>query len=83
MANKAETKDRYSCENIQLIQIDLDHVILLLRVMDVLINNLTKEVVQWDFKDNFKKKENVTILTTYRPQLDHVKYHLMSGRKPL
>lgn len=64
MASKAGNKEKYSCENTPLINIDLDHVILhelhlLLRIMDVLIGNLVKEMCQWDKKDNFKKK-NVT-----------------------
>ena len=64
MANKARNKEKYSCENTPLINIDLDHVMLdelhlLLRIMDVLISNLVKEMCEWDKKDNFKKK-NVT-----------------------
>lgn len=62
MANKAGNKEKYSCENTPLINIDLEHVILdelhlLLRIMDVLIGNLVKEVIQWDTKDNFQKKK--------------------------
>ena len=62
MANKKGTQDRYSFENIPLLEIDLDHHVildelhLLLRIMDVLINNIVKEVIQWDMKENLKKK---------------------------
>ena len=61
MANKNGTQDRYSFENIPLLEIDLDHHVildelhLLLRIMDVLINNIVKEVIQWDMKENLKK----------------------------
>lgn len=62
MANKAGNKEIYSCEHTPLINIDLEHVILdelhlLLRIMDVLIGNLVKEVIQWDTKDNFQREK--------------------------
>lgn len=48
--------------NAPLINIDLDHVILdelhlLLRIMDVLINNLVTEAVHWDQQDNWNKRK--------------------------
>ena len=48
--------------NIPLLNIDLDHVILdelhlLLRIMDVLIQNLVTEAVQWDQADNWNKRK--------------------------
>ena len=53
-----------------LINIDLDHVILdelhlLLRIMDVLIQNFVTEAVHWDHQDNFKKRKK-----------DHASIHL-------
>ena len=62
MANKKGTQDRYSFENIPLLEIDLDHHVildelhLLLRILDVLISNIVNEVIQWDMKENLKKK---------------------------
>ncbi|XP_028394773.1 uncharacterized protein LOC114518936 [Dendronephthya gigantea] len=62
MANKKGAKDKFSCDNEPLIKIDLDHVVLdelhlLLRVMDVLLNNIIQETIAWDKKTNFNKKK--------------------------
>ena len=53
MAKKKVLKGKYSCDNEPLFKIDLDHVVLyelhlLLRVMDVLLNNIIHEVICWD-----------------------------------
>jgi hypothetical protein len=62
MANKEGTQGKYSCVHEPLIKIDLDHVVLdelhlLLRVMDVLLNNIIQEMISWDKKENFNKKK--------------------------
>lgn len=56
-------KDNYCSENAPLLFIDLDHVILdelhlMLRVTDVLINNLLEDVLEWDKKDDLGKKKS-------------------------
>ena len=56
-------KDNYCCEHAPLLFIDLDHVILdelhlMLRVTDVLINNLLEDVLEWDKKDDLGKKKS-------------------------
>ncbi len=57
MANKKGTTNKFSCDNEPLIKIDLDHVLvelhLLLRLMDVLLNNIIQEMIAWDKKTNF------------------------------
>ncbi|KAJ7384006.1 hypothetical protein OS493_024017 [Desmophyllum pertusum] len=62
MSQKKGTQDKYSCENEPLLKIELDHVVLdelhlLLRIMDVLINNLVREAVEWDKKQNANKRK--------------------------
>ena len=57
------TQDKYSCEHEPLLKIELVHAVLdelhlLLRITDVLINNLVKEVVKWEKKDNFNKQDS-------------------------
>lgn len=54
--------EKYSCEHEPLLKIELDHVVLdelhlLLRIMDVLINNLVRGTVEWDKKENFNKRK--------------------------
>lgn len=61
LAKQSKAKQNYCCVNTPLLDIDLDHVVLdelhlLLRIMDVLINNLVKDAVSWDQMDNWKKK---------------------------
>ena len=63
MAEKKGTQDKFSCDHKPLSNIDLDHVVLdelhlLLRVMDVLLNNIIQEVISWDQKENFNKKKS-------------------------
>jgi len=62
MSQKKGTQDKYSCEHEPLLKIELDHVVLdelhlLLRITDVLINNLVKEAVEWDKKDSCNKRK--------------------------
>ena len=62
MSQKKGTQEKYSCQHEPLLKVELDHVVLdelhlLLRVMDVLINNLVKEAVEWDKKENFNKRK--------------------------
>ncbi len=63
MNELAGKKTKNFCSvNIPLLNIDLDHVILdelhlLLRIMDVLIQNLVTEAVQWDQADNWNKRK--------------------------
>lgn len=54
-------KDNYGCVNPPLIEIDLDHVILdelhlMLRVVDVLIDNILEDVLEWDKIDDLSKR---------------------------
>ena len=64
MNELAGKKTKNFCSlNIPLLNIDLDHVILdelhlLLRIMDVLIQNLVTEAVQWDQADNWNKRKD-------------------------
>jgi hypothetical protein len=56
-------KDNYCSEYAPLLTIDLDHVILhelhlLLRVTDVLTNNLVEDVLEWDKNDDIGKKKS-------------------------
>ena len=62
MADKKGNKDKFSCEHEPLIFIDPDHIILdelhlLLRVMDVLLENIVLECIDWDKSDNFNKRK--------------------------
>ena len=57
-----KSKENYCCEHEPLLNIELDHVILdelhlLLRVVDVLLNNLLEDVIQWDMRDDINKKK--------------------------
>lgn len=56
-----KSKDDYCREHEPLLNIELDHVILdelylLLRIVDVLLGNLLKEVREWDIKEELNKK---------------------------
>ena len=56
-------KDNYCCVNDPLLSIDLDHIILdelhlLLRVTDVLINNLIDDFLEMDKKEDLSKKKS-------------------------
>lgn len=56
-------KDNFCCANEPLLMIGLDHVILdelhlLLRITDVLINNLVEDVLEWDKTVDVNKKKS-------------------------
>lgn len=60
---KKKSKQNYCCVNPPMLNIELDHVIpdelhLLLRIMDVLIENLVREALAWDLSDNWNKKKS-------------------------
>ena len=51
-------KEKYRCEHKPLINMELDHVILdelhlSLRILDVLIENLVQDALQWDQQENW------------------------------
>ena len=55
-----EGKGNFCCVKEPLLNIELDHVIvdelhLLLRVMDVMLDNIITEVIDWDKADDFEK----------------------------
>ena len=59
----AKKKDNYCCENHPLLSIDFDHIVLdelhlLLRITDVLINNLIDDVLEWEKKDDLSKQKS-------------------------
>ena len=61
LSQNKKAKEKYCCEHKPLMNIELEHVILdelhlLLRVLDVLIENLIRDALQWHQKDNFNKK---------------------------
>lgn len=61
LLQKKNAKEKYCCEHKLLMNIRLDNVILdelclPLRVLDVLIENLIKDALQWDQKDNLYNK---------------------------
>ena len=61
-------KNDFSCIREPLLNIPLSHVIvdelhLLLRVMDILIDNIITEVVDWDKEENFEKRGKHTLTT--------------------
>ena len=59
---KKKGEKNYCCEHTPLVTIELDHVILdelhlLLRILDVLIENLIRDALEWDQKENKRKKK--------------------------
>jgi hypothetical protein len=63
LVNKKGKKQKCSCDHEPYLNIEphhfiLDELHLLLRVMDVLINNLIHECTEWDNEDNFNKKKS-------------------------
>lgn len=62
LGRKKGNTEKYSCEHEPLLKVDLDNVVLdelhlLLHIMDVVINNLVRETVEWDKKENFNKRK--------------------------
>ena len=59
---KQKGKQNYWCEHTPLVTIELDHVILdelhlLLRILDVVIENLIRDALDWDQRENRNKKK--------------------------
>ena len=83
------SKESYCSVKTPLLNIELDHVIpgelhLLLRIMDVLINNLVKDTINWDVSDNWKRKKSEhtnTHLTELKDTIRSYCIPLMYGRK--
>lgn len=70
IALSKKNKDTFCCEHQPLLNIETNHVILdelhlLLRVVDVLLNNLLEEVLEWDKTEDVKKKRKVFIGINY------------------
>ena len=62
LAMKKKQENKYCCEHVPLLHIELDHVILdelhlLLRILDVLIENLVRDTLEWDRKENWDKRK--------------------------
>ena len=60
------SNDSYGCCKEPLLNIELDHIIvdelhLLLRITDILTENLITEVIEWDIEENFDKKNGNNI----------------------
>ena len=63
LARKKKQENKYCCEHEPLLHIELDHVVLdelhlLLRILDVLIENLVKDVLDWDQSENWDKRKS-------------------------
>ena len=55
-------KQKYCCEHVPLLLIELDHVVLdelhlLLRVLDVLIEKLVFDALDWDRRENWDRRK--------------------------
>lgn len=62
LGRKKGNIEKYLCEYELFLKVDLDNVVLdelylFLYIMDVLINNLVREIVEWDKKENFNKRK--------------------------
>lgn len=56
-----KSKDNYCCNRKSLLIIEIDHIVvdephLMLRVTDILTDNLTSECLDWDKEDNFDRE---------------------------
>lgn len=56
-----KSKDNYCCDRKSLLIIEIDHIVvdephLMLRVTDILTENLTSECLDWDKEDNFDRE---------------------------
>lgn len=56
-----KSKDNYCCDRKSLLIIEINHIVvdephLLLRVTDILTDNLTSECLDWDKEDNFDRE---------------------------
>lgn len=73
LAQKKNAKEKYCCKHKPLINIELDHVILdelhlLLRILDILIENLVWDALQWDQKENWNFKKGAQKNKNFRKQ---------------
>ncbi|XP_066016033.1 uncharacterized protein [Pocillopora verrucosa] len=62
LVKKKKQNDKYCCEHEPLLHIELDHVVLdelhlLLRISDVLIENLVRDALDWDRSKNWDKRK--------------------------
>ena len=60
LAGKKKQENTYCCDYEPLLYIKLDHVVLdelhlLLRILDVLIENLVRDALDWDRRENWEK----------------------------
>ena len=86
---KKKGKQNYCCKHTPLVKIELDRVIvdeldLLLRILDVLIENLIRDALDCDQKENKRKKKankKIPTLQIYKHPFDHVVSPLTYGRK--
>ena len=68
---KMRPGENYCCVHQPLLNLPVDHIILdelhlMLRITDILINNLISDAMQWDEKDDIRKTRNV-------PKGEHLK----------
>lgn len=81
-----KSNNNFSCEHEPLLNTEVSHVILdelclLLRVVDVLLNNLMEDVLQWDKKDDLNKEQRKAFIERdCRPQYAYVGLVLISGK---
>ena len=62
LAGKKKQENKYCCDHEPLIHIELDHVVLdelhlLLRILDVLIEHLVRDALDWDRRENWDKRK--------------------------
>ena len=62
LAGKKKQENKYCCDHEPLLHIELDHVVLdelhlLLRILDVLIENLVRDALDWDRRENWDKRK--------------------------
>ena len=77
---KKKGKQNCCCEHTPLVTIELDHVILdelhlLLRILDVLIENLIQDALDWVQKEKINKRkghQKIPTLQNYKQPFDHV-----------
>ena len=78
----------YCCVKQPLLNIDLDHVIvdelhLLLRVMDVMLDNIITEVIDWDKSDDFEKSAKEPRGIHLKKRSDPVVWVLVFGKSAI
>lgn len=63
LARKKKQENKFCCDHEPLLHIELDHVVLdelhlLLRILDVLVENLVKDALKWDQNENWDKRKS-------------------------